>query len=225
MNTNTLSRKEMTLLERMPEEEMMQQKEMFESKEVDKVQKKDSGLRIQSCSNRVRTPCTTVETQMINTDKQAAAGWINTTLPKLRATPRRADVLTSLRRNFGVTDGVATNLPGIISKIVTVSSELTTVPIYCAGTENATCARGPCGFTSSAGAHEFVICRNNTLTSSNTTFRSACTLHESFHSAFSSFDHDSYSGWNGISSSTSGYPGSNSLTNADSYTTLILDLK
>ncbi len=62
MNTDTLSRKEMAQLERMPEEEMMQQKEVFESKEVDKVQKKDGGLSLRRCGGRNTAPSNTTPT-------------------------------------------------------------------------------------------------------------------------------------------------------------------
>jgi hypothetical protein len=186
-----------------------------------------SGVRIQRCSKDASPsgPCTTAENQTLTAAKKKASGWVTTALPKLETKPVPANVSTSLKKNFGATDGVAANLPGIVSKIKTANTEMTTVPVTCAGTEDSTCARA-CGYTPGAGAHTYVICRNKTLTStSNPDFQAGCVLHEAFHSAFSDFTGDSYSGWGGISSSTPGYPGSDPLKNADSYTSLVIDLK
>jgi hypothetical protein len=44
------------------------------------------------------------------------------------------------------------------------------------------------------------------------------------HASDASMTVDSYSGWFGHSSSTAGYPGGSPLTNADSYTTLAMEL-
>jgi hypothetical protein len=184
-----------------------------------------SGVKIQRCSKDTGPACSTTETQTINNAKSRAGGWVTTALGKLETTPTPAAVSTSLQKNFGATDGVTANLPGIVSKIKTANTEMTTVPVTCAGTEDSTCANA-CGYTPGAGAHSYVICRNITLTSTSTPdFQAGCVLHESFHSAFSDFTGDSYSGWGGISSSTPGYPGSDPLKNADSYTSLVIDLK
>jgi Domain of unknown function (DUF4157) len=184
-----------------------------------------SGVKIQRCSKDTGPACSTTETQTINNAKKRANGWVTTVLPKLETKPVPADVSTSLKKNFGATDGVTANLPGIISKIKTANTEMTTVPVTCAGTEDKTCASA-CGYTPGAGAHSYVICRNKTLTpTSNPDFQAGCVLHEAFHSAFSDFSGDSYSGWGGISSSTPGYPGSDPLKNADSYTSMVIDLK
>lgn len=187
--------------------------------------KMKSGLSIHSCG-KSSPPCSVAEAQTITTSKQTASGWVTAALVKLRTSPTPADVLTALQKNFGATDGVAANLPGIITKITTAETEMTTVPISCAGTEDSTCSKAPCGYTPGAGAHKYVICRNATLTTgSDPIYQSGCVLHEAFHSAFSDFSGDSYSGWGGHSSSTSGYPGSNPLKNADSYASLVIDLK
>ena len=184
-----------------------------------------SGLSIHSCGKK-SVPCTAAETSTIDASKVTASGWVTTALGKLRTSPPPADVVAALSRNFGATDGVVANLPGIISKIVTAETEMTTVPISCAGTEDSTCSSAPCGYTPGAGAHKYVICRNATLTTgSDPVYQSGCVLHEAFHSAFSSFSGDSYSGWGGHSGSTSGYPGSSPLTNADSYASLVIDLR
>lgn len=187
--------------------------------------KMKSGLSIHSCG-KSGTPCSVTEAQTITTAKQSASGWVTTALGKLRTTPVPADVLAALQKNFGATDGVVANLPGIITKITTGETEMTTVPISCAGTENSTCSKAPCGYTPGAGAHKYVICRNATLTAgSDPIYQAGCVLHEAFHSAFSDFSGDSYSGWGGHSGSTSGYPGSNPLKNADSYASLVIDLR
>jgi hypothetical protein len=187
--------------------------------------KMKSGLSLSRCSSKVpHTACTAPELTTINTSKALASNWVSSALVKLRATPIRADVTAALQRNFGATDGVAANLPDIITRIVTAEAEMNSAAVYCGGTENTDCANNHCGF-SYAGVHEFLICRNITLTSSDTIFQAYCPLHESFHTAFSNFTVDSYSGWGGHWNASSGYPGSNPLRNADSYVSLILDLK
>jgi hypothetical protein len=183
-----------------------------------------SGVKIQRCSKDTGPACSTTETQTINNAKKRANGWVTTVLPKLETKPVPANVSTSLKKNFGATDGVEANLPGIISKIKTANTEMTTAPFTCAGTEDKMCANH-CGYAV-PGAHSFVICRNITLTpTTSADFQAGCIFHEAFHSAFTDFTGDSYSGWGGISSSTPGYPGSDPLKNADSYTSLVIDLK
>ena len=57
-------------------------------------------------------------------------------------------------------------------------------------------------------------------------FQAGCALHEAFHARYSNFGYDFYSGWHGKSSSSAGYPGAGivPLLNADSYTTIAMDL-
>lgn len=187
--------------------------------------KMKSGLSITSCKKNVpHTPCSTAETASIDSYRTRSSGWIDAALIKLRQTPVRADVLASLQRNFGSTLGVEANLPGIIEKVVTAQTQMNGSAYYCAGTEDSTCAAGHCGYTY-AGTNEFLICRNSTLASTDPEFQSYCPIHEAYHAAFSSFDVDSYSGWNGHWNASSDYPGSDPLHNADSYTTIIYDLK
>ena len=185
-----------------------------------------SGLGLSRCSKGGGGPCSVAETQTITAAKQTAAGWVTTTLGKLRTTPVPAAVSASLQTNFGATNGVAANIPSIITKITTANTEMTTVPVSCAGTDDSTCAKAPCGYTPSAGGHAYVMCRNTTFApGADPIYQAGCVLHEAFHSAFSDFTGDSYSGWGGHSGSTSGYPGSSPLKNADSYTSLVIDLK
>jgi hypothetical protein len=70
------------------------------------------------------------------------------------------------------------------------------------------------------------MCRNASLTpKADPIYQAGCVLHEAFHSAFADFTGDSYSGWGGHSGSTPGYPSANPLKNADSYTSVVIDLK
>jgi hypothetical protein len=83
-----------------------------------------------------------------------------------------------------------------------------------------------CGFAV-AGSLATTICTNVTLAADATAvYRGGCVLHESFHATFSRFSVDEYSGWHGHSGSTGTYPGTGTdpLLNADSYTTLCMDL-
>jgi uncharacterized protein DUF4157 len=187
--------------------------------------KMKSGLSITSCKKNVpHTPCTTMETTSINSYRTRGSGWTDAALIKLRQKPVRADVLASLQKNFGPVLGVEANLPGIIQKIVAAQAGMNASAYYCAGTEDSMCAQGFCGY-SYAGGNESMICRNSTLASSDEVYQSGCLIHESYHATFSSFDSDSYSGWNGHSGNTAGYPGADPLNNADSYASLIIDLK
>ncbi len=170
--------------------------------------------------------CTDAETQTIQTAIYTANAWVSSALAKLTSSPPSAQVLTALKNNFGSAHGVAANIPTFISRIREANYEMSTVSITCAGTEDATCAAtAPCGYTPYAGAHSYVICRNATLQSgSDPIYQAGCVLHEAFHSAFSDFSVDSYSGWQGHAGGTAGYPGSDAMINADSYASLVLDL-
>lgn len=152
-----------------------------------------------------------------------ARGWINKTVTKLDANPLTTQTLASLRRNFGPTYGVAANASLIADRLRIAYREMSTIPFSCAGAADTTCAAGHCGYATTAGSHAAVICTNTTP---NAVFRAGCILHESLHAAFSRFTVDEYSGWHGHSGSTATYPGAGSdpLLNADSYTTLTMDL-
>lgn len=170
------------------------------------------------------------------TDDQAAAihqaiydarGWLNKAIKKMETTPTPAAVLSSLRRNFGPTYGVAANISLIVGRLRRAYRELSTNPIGCADATEATCSTDPCGWTV-AGSHESTICTHVTLPPANNdaVFQAGCVLHESLHAAFTRFTVDEYSGWHGHSSSTPTYPGAgvDPLLNADAYTTLTMDL-
>jgi len=210
----------------MPDEYTSLQQKLMQKQQVGKVQKKDKSLTIRRCSAD-GSPCSKTNAATISTAKKAASKRVKKALKKLKASPPSAAVLTSLKRNFGAKDGVAANLPSIISKIETAHKEMLTVPVNCGTKSDGSCKKSspPCGYTPSAGAHKYVICIDPTLKSgADPIYQLGCVLHEAFHSAFSDFSTDSYSGWNGHSGSSPGYPGSEPLKNADSYTTLVLDL-
>ena len=172
--------------------------------------------------------CTDPESRTIHQAIFNARGWLKKAIPKLEESPLSSKVLSSLRRNFGSTYGVAVNAPLIVGRLRTAYREISTIPFRCVGVADATCARGVCGYADGgAGGHSATICTNVTLVAGASAIHQAgCVLHESLHAAFSRFTVDEYSGWHGASSSTPTYPGTGTdpLLNADSYTTLTMDL-
>jgi len=171
--------------------------------------------------------CTAAERDIIRQSIFNARGWLNKAIPQLEASPLSNKVIASLARNFGPTYGVAANASLIVGRLRVAHHEISTIPFGCAGAADATCATLPCGYTPSAGAHTATVCSNVTLVAgTSAVYQAGCVLHESFHAAFSRFNVDEYSGWHGASGSTAGYPGTgvDPLLNADSYTTLVMDL-
>ena len=168
--------------------------------------------------------CTTDQANSIHAGITEAQGWLTRAIPKLGQSPLSAAVLASLRNNFGATYGVAANAAAIQSKLSTVNGKLGVNPYSCATPATDALCSSHCG-DSGAGSNASTICSNLTLKpGGDTVFRTGCVLHETFHAAFSDFTIDSYSGWNGHSSSTRGYPGTTPEKNADSYTQLTMDL-
>lgn len=170
--------------------------------------------------------CTPAERTTIHQAIYNARGWLNKAIPKLEASPLSTAVTASLRRNFGPTYGVAANAALIVGRLRSAYHDISTIPIGCAGVADATCAANHCGHAV-AGGHNATICSNVTLVPGSVArFQAGCVLHESLHAAFSRFTVDEYSGWHGASTSTATYPGAGTdpLLNADSYTTLVMDL-
>jgi hypothetical protein len=170
--------------------------------------------------------CSVAEANAIHQGIFDARGWLNKAIPKLEATPLSAPVLASMRRNFGATYGAAPDAPLIVGRLRTARTAIGTIPYGCAGAVDATCAAGPCGYAV-AGSHAATICTNNTLTAApDAVYVAGCVLHEGLHATFSGFTVDEYSGWHGHSGSTGTYPGTGTdpLLNADSYTSLVMDL-
>lgn len=172
--------------------------------------------------------CTQAEADAIHQAIFDSRGWLNKAIPELEQSPLSAKALASLRKNFGPTYGVAANAQLIHDRLVAARTAVGTIPYSCAkGPADATCAAGNCGYTPGAGSHQATICTDNTLKAgSSAVFKAGCVLHESFHATFARMDVDSYSGWHGNAQPTPGYPGGGTdpLLNADSYTTLVMDL-
>ncbi len=180
--------------------------------------------RIQRLGNN--PGCSNAERATIHQAIFNARGWLNKAIPLLEANPLSRRVTLSLRRNFGPTYGVSANAPLIVGRLRSAYRAISTIPFRCAGVADATCATGACGYAF-AGSRDVTICRNATLTpGSDWRYQAGCVLHESLHARFSRFTVDEYSGWHGASGSTPTYPGAGTdpLLNADSYTTLAMDL-
>ncbi|GEM_PF-1655533 len=170
--------------------------------------------------------CTNAERRTIHQAIFNARGWLSKAIPQLRASPLSRRAIRSLRRNFGPTYGVAANAPLILGRLRAAYNEMSTISFRCAGAADATCATSPCGYAV-AGSRDATICRNATLTpGTDWRYQAGCVLHESLHARFSRFTVDEYSGWHGASGSSPTYPGAGTdpLLNADSYTTLAMDL-
>ncbi len=180
--------------------------------------------------------CTVPQRDTIHQAIFNARGWLNKAIPKLGASPLSADVIGVLRRNFGPTYGVPADAALIVGRLRTVYREISTIPFRCRGAADAVCGGVPApgGYAGApaapgAGTHAAVVCANVTLTAGRDwRYQAGVVLHEAFHAAFSGFTAavDRYSGWHGVSGSTAGYPGGGTdpLLNADSYTTLVMDL-
>jgi hypothetical protein len=171
--------------------------------------------------------CTAGQGDTIHQAIYNARGWLNKAIPKLGSKPLSADTLNSLRSNFGTTYGVAANASLIEQRLRVAYHELSNNPFACAtAATNADCAAGHCGDTV-AGGHASTICSDVSLTpGSDPVFIAGCVLHEAFHAAFSNFTVDQYSGWHGHAGGMPTYPGAGTdpLLNADSYTTLVMEL-
>jgi hypothetical protein len=172
--------------------------------------------------------CTAAEGATIHQAIFDARGWLNKAIPKVEVTPLPADALASIRRNFGPTYGVAENAGLIAGRLHAAYRGLSNNPYGCGGVEVPLCAAG-FGASTVPGSHASTVCRNVTLVAGrNPVYQAGVVLHESFHAAFSGFTAavDSYSGWHGASGSTPGYPGvgTGPLLNADTYTTLVMEL-
>jgi len=170
--------------------------------------------------------CTAAERRRMHQAIFNARGWMLKALRELGAATPSAKLIRSLRRNFGPTYGVTVNIPLIRRRVRRVYREISTIPFSCDHGVDPICVGGSCGF-SVAGSHAATICSNTTIPAGGDfVYAAGCVLHESFHAAFSNFTVDEYSGWHGHSGSTPTFPGTGTdpLLNADSYTTLIMDL-
>ena len=169
--------------------------------------------------------CSQGQREMIHQSIFNANSWVLKAIRQVEERPLSSTVLSSLRRNFGSSYGVAANAELIAGRLRRARNEMLRMPIGCNSTDPI-CTGGSCGF-SVPGSLSATICSNVTLVAGVTAvYRAGCVLHESFHATFSRFTIDEYSGWHGNSGNTATYPGTGTdpLLNADSYTTLCMDL-
>jgi hypothetical protein len=168
--------------------------------------------------------CSKTEADSLQHGINDALGWLNNATAAMAENPLSDKAQSSLRSNFGATYGVAANAHAIRNKLSFAGSALVRNSYSCAKTATFPKCANECG-ESAVGTNASTICSEMTLNSGvNELFRAACILHETFHATFADFTGDSYSGWRGHSSSTAGYPGAAPEKNADSYTTLAMDL-
>ena len=170
--------------------------------------------------------CTKGQADQIHQAIFDAKDWVRKALTALAATPLAQRTLRALTHNFGAS-GTAANAAAIATTLGAGRNDMISIPFSCADATEAECAQGHCGFAPpAAGSHAVVICTNITLTRSKAIYRGGCVLHEAMHASDASMTAaaDSYSGWFGHSGSTPGYPGPSPLANADSYTTLAMEL-
>ena len=166
--------------------------------------------------------CTTAQAAAIHQAIFDANSWVGKAVRALAASPLTRRTLTALTHNFGAA-GTAANAPAISAVLSAGRTDMNRNPYSCAGAADATCSSSPCGYTTAAGVHASVIC-TNTSTLTDPVIRAGCVLHEAIHASDATMTADDYSGWFGHSGSTAGYPGATPLTNADSYTTLAMEL-
>lgn len=169
--------------------------------------------------------CTAEQTRSIHQGIYDARGWLGKAISQLETSPVPEKVLRSLRRNFGPTYGVEANIPMIRDRLRAGRDEINNIPISCPAAGDATCATGACGYAF-AGSHAGTVCNHTIAAGADSVYRAGCILHEGLHARFSRFTVDEYSGWHAHSGSTPTYPGAgvDPLLNADSYTTLTMDL-
>ncbi len=164
--------------------------------------------------------CTTAEADDIHQAIFDARGWLNKAIPQLEESPLSERVLASLRRNFGPTYGVASNATLIRNRLNVARGALGRIPFSCdtAGT-TPLCIAQHCGWAN-VGSNAATICTNAPSTLGLPWPQApACMLHESLHASMSFMTVDRYKG-------QPGYPGAGTdpLLNADSYTSLAMDL-
>ncbi len=168
--------------------------------------------------------CSDAQRDTIHQSIYNARGWLLKAISQLGEAPLSDRTVAALRRNFGPTYGVRANASLIRDRLRVAYQEVSTIPFTCSAAD-ALCP-GPCGHAV-PGSHAATICVNPTLQAgADWRYQAGCILHESLHAAFSRFTVDEYSGWHGASGSTPTYPGGGTdpLLNADSYTTLSMDL-
>jgi len=171
--------------------------------------------------------CSAAEATTIHQAIFDARGWLNKAIAAMETVPLPAKAVASLKKNFGATYGDPADAGLITGRLKKAHSEISSDSVACIGVEDALCAGGSGGSTV-PGSHNPRICKNITLTAGRDWhYQAGVVLHETFHAAFSGFAVDKYSGWHGFAGGVAAdYPGGgvDPLLNADSYTTLVMDL-
>jgi hypothetical protein len=167
--------------------------------------------------------CDQAQADAIHQGIYDANPWAKKTVKALEARPLAQKTLDALKHNFAA-DGTEANAPTIAANLEAGRADMFKNPYSCTNpTNDAACKDGNCG-DSAPGSHASNICVATT-TAADPYFKGGCVLHEAMHASSASMDVDSYSGWLGhAAKGTAGYPGATPLKNADSYTTLAIEL-
>jgi hypothetical protein len=167
--------------------------------------------------------CTKDQADAIHQAIYDANSWAKKAAKALAADPLAPKTLSALQRNFGAV-GTAANAGLIAANLEAGRADMFRNPYSCTNAaSDPACATNNCG-DSAAGGHASNICTNVTLASTDPYFKGGCVLHEAMHASNAIMTVDSYSGWQGHATPTAGYPGVTPLFNADSYTTLAMEL-
>jgi hypothetical protein len=190
------------------------------------IQQRDSRVSRYCVQRLGATPgCTVAQGKTIHGAIGNARGWLNKAIAELSAPTLSVKATRALQRNFGPAQGSPANAPLILGRLRAGYNEVSTIPFSC-NSADPICVGGSCGFAV-PGSHAGTMCNQSTLApGAHWIFQAGCILHEAFHARYSNFTHDFYSGWHGHSGTTPGYPGAGivPLLNADSYTTIAMDL-
>jgi hypothetical protein len=166
--------------------------------------------------------CTKEQATVIQQGVFDANSWCNKAAKALGASTLAPKTLSALTHNFGAA-GTAAAAPSIAATLEAGRADMFKNPYSCTSAPgDAFCSSGNCG-DSAPGSHASNIC-TNTLLSTDAYFRGGCVLHEAMHASNATMTADVYSGWLGHAKASPGYPGATPLINADSYTTLAMEL-
>ena len=167
--------------------------------------------------------CDKAQADAIHQGIYDANPWAKKAIKALEARPLAQKTLDALKHNFAA-EGTEANAPTIATNLEAGRADMFKNPYSCTNPTNDTaCKDGNCG-DSAPGSHASNICVATTQ-AADAYFKGGCVLHEAMHASNASMDVDSYSGWLGhAAKGTAGYPGTAPLKNADSYTTLAIEL-
>jgi len=165
--------------------------------------------------------CNKEQAAAIQTAIFSANSWCKKAATALAANPLAPATLTFLQRNFGAS-GTAANAATIAARLEAGRTDMFKNPFACSDASKDPICKIGCG-GSAPGSHASTIC-TDVQARSDDIAKAGCVLHEAMHASDATMNSDSYSGWQGRATKTTGYPGATPLTNADSYATLAMDL-